>query len=66
MTGTILSRRLTELERAATDSQGPPNIVELVLAGVEPQMDSDGKRYGPGRIVTRIELVDLQPIGAKP
>jgi hypothetical protein len=59
-----MHRRVADLEGAATDRQ-PPRIVSIVLAGVEPQIDDDGKRYGPGRVVTRIELVDLKPTGAK-
>jgi hypothetical protein len=62
---TNLDRRLIELERTAGSKQSL-RIVSVVLAGVEPQLDSDGKRTGPGRIVTRIELVDLKPAGANP
>ena len=61
---TAMHRRIANLEREA-DSP-PPRIVSVVLCGIEPEIDDNGRKYGPGRVVTRIELVDLQPMGAKP
>jgi hypothetical protein len=62
---TALQRRITNLERiAAINASRAP--VKIVLVSVAPEMDDNGRIRGPGRIVSRIELVDLKPTGAKP
>lgn len=64
---TAINRRITNLERAATDARPKaPVKFSVMLRGVEPELDESGKRYGPGRIVTSIELVGLEPAEAKP